>query len=318
MQELLGCAGQFQLLCGAAEVGPCFEDLLLGGLLVKAHEDSSGVAVRNGDAEALRGDDGLLGVDNLVALDVAPQLQRLLLTLFFLAADVGDHIVDDLRHPVEGLARAGNGLIGADQRLVDAELLHQGVQGGNVALQAAVGFDCDEATLGAQTLALGRDDLNVVGVDLRHHHRHIRGAAVCAVVGDDRALCLGVSLFQRLDLGLGHIDRAEDEVHLRGDLFHLGGVQHDHLLDAFGHRSGHSPAGADGFLIGLSGAAAGSGQRGQLEPRMIFQQRDKALTDHASRTDDTNFILFFHFQHLSFQKNKFTQNTACKPDAYAI
>ena len=274
MQELLGCAGQLQLLRRAAEVSPCCKDLLLGGLLVKAHEDRSGVAVGDGNTEALCGDDGLLGIDDPVALDVAPQLQRLLLALLFLAADVGDDVV------------------------------HQGMQGGHIALQAAIGLDGDEAALGAQTLALRRDDLNVVGVDLRHHHRDIRGAAVGAVVGDDRALCLGISLLKCLDLSLGHIDGTEDEVHLRSDLFHLGSVQHDHLLHAFGHRCGHGPAGTDSLLIGLACTAAGCGQGGQFEPGVILQQCDEALTDHASRTDNANFILFFHFQHLSFQKNE--------------
>ena len=70
------------------------------------------------------------------------------------------------------------------------------MQGGYIALQAAIGLDCDEAAFGTQTLALGRDDLNVVRVDLRHDHGNIRGKAVCAVVGDHRALGLCVSLFQ--------------------------------------------------------------------------------------------------------------------------
>ena len=42
----------------------------------------------------------------------------------------------------------------------------------HIALQAAVGLDRDEAALGTQTLALGRDDLNVVRVDFRHDHGH--------------------------------------------------------------------------------------------------------------------------------------------------
>ena len=262
------------------------------------------MAVGDGNTEALCGDDGLLSVDDPIALNVAPQLQRLLLALFFLAADVGDDVVHDLRHPVKGLARTGDGLVGADQRLADAEILHQGMQGRHIALQAAIGLDGDETALGAQTLALCRDDLNMVGVDLRHHHRDIRSAAVGAVVGDDRALCLGISLLKCFDLGLGHIDGAEDEVHLRSDLFHLGSVQHHQLLDAFGHRGGHGPAGTDSLLISLACTAAGCGQGGQFEPGVILQQCDEALTDHASRTDNANFILFFHFQHLSFQKNE--------------
>ena len=50
-------------------------------------------------------------------------------------------------------------LIGAHQSLADTKILHQRVQGGNIALQAAVGLDGYEAALGTQTLALGRDCL---------------------------------------------------------------------------------------------------------------------------------------------------------------
>ena len=146
----------------------------------------------------------------------------------------------------------------------------------------------------------------MVCIDFRHYHRNIRCHAVCAVVGNHRAFCLGVSFFQRFDFVLFHVDCTEHKIHLCSNFFHLGSIQNHHLFDCFRHRCFHQPAAADSILIGLACAAAGRGQRGQLEPRMIFQQRDKALTDHASRTDDTNFILFFHFQHLSFQKNKFT------------
>ena len=304
VQELLGSAGQVQFLCRAAEVRPSFQHLLLGGLFVKAYEHGCGVAVRNRHTEALCSDDRLLGIDDLVALNVAPQLQRLALTLLFLTTDIGDDIVDDLGHPVKGLACAGNGLIGADQRLVDAKVFHQGMQGRYIALQAAVGLDRDKTALGTQTFALCRDDLNMVSVDLRHDHRNIRGKAVCTVVGNHRALCLGIGLFQRLDLGFGHVHGAEDKIDLRGDFFHVGSIQHHHLLDALRHRGGHGPARTDSLLIGLARAPAGSGQSRQLEPGMILQQSHKTLTHHASCAYDTHFILFFHFQHLSFQKTK--------------
>src|SRR5699024_4209434 len=111
VEELLGRAGQLQLLGGAAELLPRREDLLFGGLLFKADKDGGGVAVRYGDPEALSRDDGPLGVYDPVALDAAPQLEGLLLALLLLAADVGDHVVDDLGHPVKGFARVRNGLI---------------------------------------------------------------------------------------------------------------------------------------------------------------------------------------------------------------
>ena len=124
------------------------------------------------------------------------------------------------------------------------------------------------------------------------------------VVGHHRALCLGVGLFQSLDLVLGHVDGAEDEVHLCGDLFHLGSVLHHHPLDALGHRGGHGPAAAHSLFIRFACAAARSSQDGQLEPGMVLQQRNKTLTHHTGCAYDTHFILFFHFQHLSFQKDE--------------
>lgn len=69
---------------------------------------------------------------------------------------------------VKGLTCTGNGLIGAHQSLADTKILHQRVQvAGNVALVALeVGLNGNKAALGAQTLALCGDDLDVVGVDL--------------------------------------------------------------------------------------------------------------------------------------------------------
>lgn len=116
---------------------------------------------------------------------MTPQLQRLLLALFLFAADVGDDVVENVGEGFKRFAGTGDSLIGADQHIRDA-VFAQGMQGRHIALQAAVGLDSNEAALGAQTLALGRDDLNVVRVDLRHDHGNIRGKAVCAVVGDHR------------------------------------------------------------------------------------------------------------------------------------
>ena len=166
------------------------------------------------------------------------------------------------------------------------------MQGRHIALQAAVGLDGHKAALGAQTLALGRDDVDVVGVDLGYDHRHVRGKAVRAVVGHDRALGLGVGLLQCLDLVLLHVDGAKDEIDLGGDLLHIGGVQHDHLFNALGHGGLHQPAAADGLLIGFASAACAGRKGNQIKPGVIFQQRNKALADHTGCTDNTNIVLF--------------------------
>ena len=166
------------------------------------------------------------------------------------------------------------------------------MQGGHITLQAAVGLNSHKAALRAKALALGGDDLDMVGVDLRHDHRHIGSKAVCAVVGDNGALGLGVGLLQCLDLLLLHVDGAENEIDFGCDLLNIGGIQHDHLLDALGHGGRHEPAAADGLLVGFACAACAGCKGNQIEPRVIFQQRDKALTDHTGCTDDTNIVLF--------------------------
>ena len=142
----------------------------------------------------------------------------------------------------EGLKRlacAGDGLIRADEHVRDA-VFAQGMQGRHIALQAAVGLDGHKAALGAQTLALGRDDVDVVGVDLGYDHRHVRGKTVRAVVGHDRALGLGVGLLQLALISSFFMLTAQKiKIDLGGDLLHIGGVQHDHLFNALGHGGLH-------------------------------------------------------------------------------
>ena len=291
MQELLRGAGQLQILCGTVEFLPGLQNFFLRRLILKAHEHRAHVAVRDRHTQALGRKAGRLGRDDLVALDVAPQLQRLLLALFLLAADVGDDVVEDVGEGLKRLACTGDGLIGADEHVRDA-VFAQGMQGRHIALQAAVGLDGHKAALGAQALALGRDDVDVVGVDLGYDHRYVRGKAVRAVVGHDRALGLGIGLLQCLDLVLLHVDGAKDEIDLGGDLLHIGGVQHDHLFNALGHGGLHQPAAADGLLIGFASAACAGRKGNQIKPGVTFQQRSKALADHTGCTDNTNIVLF--------------------------
>ena len=261
------------------------------------------MTVRYGNAQALCGEVRALRGNYLAALYLAPYLERLSLGLLFLAANVGDDVVYHLGPCLKSLARAGDRLICADENILDSELGKR-EQRRNVALERAVGFDRDEAALGTQTLALGGNDLDMVGVDLGHHHGNIRGETMGTVVGDHRALSLGVCFLQCFDLVLGHIDSAENKIHLRSNFLYLGSVQNGHLLHALRHGSSHGPARAHCILIAFARTAAGCSQHGQLEPGMILQQSHKTLTHHASCAYDTHFILFFHFQHLSFRESE--------------
>ena len=300
MQELLGSRGQGQLLGTALVICPDLFHLLHRGFVLKACEHSGHVAVGRGHPQTLGGDGRGLGVDDDPVLHLAPQLQGLLLALLLLAADVGDHIVHHLRPGLEGLARAGNSLIGADQHLVQAEAA-QGVQGGNIALEGAVGLNGNEPALHPQSLSLGLDDFDMLGIDLRHHHGHVGSPAVGRVVGDHGALVLGVVLLQSLDLFLLHIHGGEDKIHLGGNGLDVGLRIHDHhLLGLFGHGSLQGPAGANGLLIGLAGGAAAGRNDGKLEPGMILQQGNETLAHHAGAADDAYFV-FFH-DHTSVAK----------------
>ena len=294
VEELLGGGGELQLLGTALEIGPVLFDLLHGGglALLELHKHGGHVAVQAGHPEALGGDVGAGGLDDLAVLHLAPDLQGLLLALLLLAADVGDDVVHHLGPALEGLARAGDGLIGAHQGLLNA-VLHQGMEGGGVGLDGAVGLHCDEAALGAKALFLGGDDLQVLRVHLGHHHGHVLGPAVGGVVGHHRALGLGVGLLQGADLVLLHIHGTEHKVHQAGDLLDVRlGVQHHQVLGLLRDRSGHGPAVLHRLLIGLARGAGAGGDDGELEPGVLLHQGDEALAHHAGAADDSDFVLF--------------------------
>ena len=115
-----------------------------------------------------------------------------------------------------------------------------------------------------------------------------------AVVGHDRGLGLRVFLFDGADLVLRHVHCGEHEVDVLDHVFNVGHVLDHHVLDELGHRGFHLPAAADGFLVGLAGAVRGRGKGDQFEPRMVFEQRDETLTDHASSSENADFDLFGH------------------------
>ena len=293
VQEQLGCGGELQLLGAALVGGPAGLHLVHGGLLVEAHEHGGHVAVGRGDAQALGGDERLLGVHDDAVFNAAPDLHGLLLALFLLTADVGDDVVDHLGPGLEGLAGTGNGLISADEDLVEAEVSPEGGEGRDVALDGAVRLDCDEAALGAKALFLRGDDGEMLGVYLGDDHRNVRGPAVGAVVGDDGALGLGVLLLEGEDLFLLHIDGGEDKIDVLHHVRNVRGILDDDGLRALGHRLIERPLSANGLLIGLARAARARRDSSQLEPRVIGDQRDVALTHHAGASYDSD-LQFLH------------------------
>ena len=137
----------------------------------------------------------------------------------------------------------------------------------------------------------------MLGVHLGHHHGNVLGPAVGGVVGDNGALGLGVGLLQGLGGLFVHVYRAEHEVHKGGDLLHVGLGVHDYdVFGLLGDGHIHGPALAGGLFIGLAGGAAGGRDHGQLEPGVVSQEGDEALTHHAGAADHAYFI-FFHITH---------------------
>ena len=168
------------------------------------------------------------------------------------------------------------------------------MDGGHIALQRAVGLHRHKAPLGAQTAALGMDDLSMLRIDLRDDHGHIRGAPVCAVVGHHRHFGLGIGLLQRPDLFLLHVHGTKDEIYFRLHAFHILGVFHDDIPHIGRHRGIHKPPAFHRLGIGLSRAAARGGNSGYMEPRMIFQQCGKALAHHTGAAYNAHPIAFIH------------------------
>ena len=157
-------------------------------------------------------------------------------------------------------------LISAGQHFADPQV-QQGVDSGHVALQRTVALNGNEAPLGAKPLALVLDDLGVVRVQLWNNHGNVRGYAVLFVVGDDRALQLGIALFQGQDVLGVHIDSTEHKVYERGHgfpvFFRVIDRKAGHLL---WNRGGHGPAALHGLTVGLSRRRSAGRQGGDFKP----------------------------------------------------
>ena len=148
------------------------------------------------------------------------------------------------------------------------------------------------------------DHLIMLRVDLRHDHRHVRSPTVGAVVRHDRRFGLRVFLFDGANLSLRHVHCGEHEIDVFDHVFHVGHVLDDHVLHEFRHRRFHLPATADGLFVGLAGAVRGCGKGDQFEPRMVFEQRDEALSDHARSSENADLNLFGH-NNLSLMLERF-------------
>ena len=140
------------------------------------------------------------------------------------------------------------------------------------------------------------DNFDVLRVNFRHNHRHVRCLTVSAVVRNNGALSFCISFFQCLNLVLRHIHSAKNKIDLRCNGCNIRSIQHHHVFCSLGHRRRHSPALSHSFFIDFSGGPRRSGNRRQLKPGVIFQQGYKPLANHSCGTNHTCFPFF----HLSY------------------
>ena len=296
-----GGAGQFQLLGHGGVILPDVQDFFFGGGIFKGYAHSRQMAVGNGHADALGADHGSGGMHDFGAFCVqfAPDLQGFLFALFFFAADVGDHVIQNFGPAVKGFAGAGDGLEGGNVHFLDAKGA-QGRQGRHIALDGAVGLYGNEALFGTQALALSMDDGGMGSVDFGNQHGHVGQQAAGAVVADHGGFGAGVGFFQRAGGGLIHIHGAENKIAQGRDFFHFGSIVNGHCSHFFGDGPGESPTAFHSLLIGLTGTAAAGSQHGNFKPGMFIEQSDQTLTHHAGGADNTNAILLFQFFHNTY------------------
>jgi len=135
----------------------------------------------------------------------------------------------------------------------------------------------------------------MVGIQLWHDHWYVLREAVGAVVGDHRAFRLRISFFQRTNFILFHVDRAENKVNFLCDRFNICRcILDNHIFHSFGHRLLHAPPSAYSLFISAAGRTRAGREDFHMEPRMIFQQRCKALPNHSRCADDAD-VKLFHF-----------------------
>ena len=134
-------------------------------------------------------------------------------------------------------------------------------------------------------------------VYLGDNHGNVGRPTVCGVVGNHRALMLCISLFQCLNFFLFHINGREHKVHLRCDFLNIvGRIHYDKFLCGFRHRRINFPSIAYCLFIGFSCTSGTGCHNLQFKPRVLVNQGDKTLSDHAGTANHT-YAIFLHGDH---------------------
>ena len=154
----------------------------LTGLALEFDADRNGVTIHHRYAIAVRADFRVQRTES-VAREIAEDLLRLLLHLFFFAADERNHVGIDVHGSHARITRARNGLHGGSDHARDAELLQRRQRHGEHD-RGAVRIG-DDLPLPAALALLVRNDLQMIGIDFRNQQRNIRLHAMVARIGDD-------------------------------------------------------------------------------------------------------------------------------------
>ena len=265
------------------------------------------MTIENRHPQALAGNLHVVRGNDLPVFNVTEDPEGLLLGLLFLSADEGNDVSFHLRPLRKILSGTADGLVGRCDDGFGPEGF-PGRKDRRIGLDGAVGLDGNEAPLRAQPLLLVFDDVKVSRIDLRDDHGNVGRPAVGAVVRNDRGFRLRVFLFDLPNLVLRHVHGRKNKVDILRNFLNVRDVLEDQVL--YIRRDGrvHLPAAFHRLRVGLSGAPPAGCDRSDLEPGMVFEEGDKALSDHSGRPEDTD-IQFLHFQSPSFPRTRPAENT---------
>ena len=123
----------------------------------------------------------------------------------------------------------------------------------------------------------------MIRVDLGNHQRHIRVHPVVSRIADDEVTGGGEGAFdfagdRRVEAGEHQLRRPARRRLLDGQSRHV-----------FRRRGRQAPRG--GVAIGLALGTMTGAEPGDLEPRVVREQRNELLADHAGRAKDADFNL---------------------------
>ena len=241
------------------------------------------MAIHHADAVAVSADFGGQRSD-AIAGEIAEDLLRLRLHLFFFAADEGDDVAHDVHGGDTGVPGAGDGLHGGDDHLGDAELFeraerHHQADGGAIRIG-------DDLALPAAGALLAGDQPEVVGIDFRNEQRYIELHAMVARVRDHDVSGLGEGA---LDFGGdAGIHGGEEQARRVAGFAFIDGL----FGDGVGRAAGKVPR--HGVLVLLAGGAIAGSEPHQVEPRVPLQELDEMLAHHAGGAENAYFDSRLH------------------------